>query len=494
VNASGGGGRLGSWTVDPRRPAGVATRSRYLGLAARLSRILGAAELDTLNVAVEECLEQIGGHADVDLAFIILTDDDERVVDDWRWVRPGLDLRAPTPGSLLRETFGSVTEVLRLGHTVTVDDLEGIELAPSERALADANGLRAMLVAPVRVGSTLLGITGLSVVGSAHHWDNALVEQVNLFAELLVKAVVRIQQRGRLAAANARARRIAEFLPDSLILVDRSGLVTFASASFGRAAGARADSLDGASLAELLHPDDAGVAALIVSTSPAGGTGRVARIRVGVEWRWFALSWQLVHEPGSGVADETVITLRDVHDDYETVTSLSQQVGRDPLTGLLDRRGLDAALTQLAHDDATIVVMFIDVDRFKTINDTLGHAAGDEVLAVVASTLREAAQPRDLIARVGGDEFCVIIPIADRPGDPAASTGARITAIAADTLTSRSPPVTLSIGVSPPGLASNAARLRDAADTAMYHAKRSGGGKLHTTPPSAEPASSPPDR
>lgn len=463
-------------------PGVVAARSQYLGLAARLSRILGACELDTLDVAVEECLEQMGGHAGVDLAFLILTDDDERIVDDWRWVKPGLSLLAPASGSLLRETFGSVTEVLRLGHTVAVDDLEGIELAPSERALADANGLRAMLVAPVRVGSTLLGITGLSVVGSAHRWDESMVGQVDLFTELLVKAVVRIQQRGRLAAANARARRIAEFLPDGLILVDRSGVVTFASASFARAAGVPVDGLNGMGLGELLHPADRDVETLIVATSPTEGSGRIARIRIAAGWRWFALSWQLVHEPGSGVADETVITLRDVHDQHEAVASLTRELERDPLTGLLDRRGLDARLTQLAGEGATIVVMFIDVDRFKAINDQHGHATGDRVLNVVASTLRHATRPDDAVARVGGDEFCVIARVDNEPTVTVATFGERVMAVVAETLATTSPPVSISVGLSYPGPAAHAARLREAADAAMYRAKRAGGGRLDVAP------------
>ncbi|MGX9080715.1 GGDEF domain-containing protein, partial [Klebsiella pneumoniae] len=84
----------------------------------------------------------------------------------------------------------------------------------------------------------------------------------------------------------------------------------------------------------------------------------------------------------------------------------------DPLTELLNRRGFNrvfaATLEEHAITGRSLAVMFLDVDHFKRINDSLGHDAGDELLRVVAQRIRSALRERDIIARFGGDEFCVI--------------------------------------------------------------------------------------
>lgn len=87
-----------------------------------------------------------------------------------------------------------------------------------------------------------------------------------------------------------------------------------------------------------------------------------------------------------------------------------EQAYTDTLTGLKNRRALDHLLEQLLAADAAFAVMHIDLDYFKAVNDTLGHAAGDHVLQVVAQAMLEETRTTDTVARVGGDEFTVILP------------------------------------------------------------------------------------
>ena len=82
----------------------------------------------------------------------------------------------------------------------------------------------------------------------------------------------------------------------------------------------------------------------------------------------------------------------------------------DPLTGLRNRRACDSCLSRLCREGATFALMHIDLDRFKQVNDSLGHAAGDYVLLRVAEVLSSVARNRDCIARVGGDEFVIVLP------------------------------------------------------------------------------------
>jgi diguanylate cyclase (GGDEF)-like protein/PAS domain S-box-containing protein len=103
---------------------------------------------------------------------------------------------------------------------------------------------------------------------------------------------------------------------------------------------------------------------------------------------------------------------RDLRERQREVRRLEELTLRDALTGLFNRRGLDVMLPQQAkrakRSGCPVIVVYGDIDRFKTLNDTYGHERGDDVLVAVASALRGAFRETDLIARLGGDEFCVI--------------------------------------------------------------------------------------
>jgi diguanylate cyclase (GGDEF)-like protein/PAS domain S-box-containing protein len=102
----------------------------------------------------------------------------------------------------------------------------------------------------------------------------------------------------------------------------------------------------------------------------------------------------------------------DLREREREVRRLEDLTLRDALTGLFNRRGLDVMLPEQAkrvrRSGRPVVVVYGDIDRFKTLNDTYGHERGDEVIVAVASALRSAFRETDLIARLGGDEFCVV--------------------------------------------------------------------------------------
>ena len=152
----------------------------------------------------------------------------------------------------------------------------------------------------------------------------------------------------------------------------------------------------------------------------------------------------------------------------------------DPLTGLPNRQlfmeQLDHAVTRLRRTDGLLAVLFVDLDRFKQVNDSFGHDAGDELLLEAASTLRGAVRQNDVLARLGGDEFAVLCEdLRDQTG--AIEAARRILDAFERPLTcaKRELYVTASIGASfsTTGMETAEALLRDA-DAAMYRAKRGG--------------------
>lgn len=136
----------------------------------------------------------------------------------------------------------------------------------------------------------------------------------------------------------------------------------------------------------------------------------------------------------------------------------------DPLTGLANRRDLDERLAAELEEGRPLAVVVCDLDGLKEINDRDGHAAGDQAIVAVAGALGDAVGAAGLAARIGGDEFCLLVP-----GD---ADGARAVAQrAVDLLTSRHSGVTMSCGVASTAVAQDAAGLLAAADAAQYAAK-----------------------
>jgi diguanylate cyclase (GGDEF)-like protein/PAS domain S-box-containing protein len=452
-------------------------------LAALLSRVLGAATRDTLDVAVETCLDHLGRFTGADMAFTLLIDDDERMSHIWRWVRPGASYEGPGVGTPIGQLFGSSIELLRLGHTIVVNDLDRIEVSPFERAAARVNDLRSILIAPARLHQRLLGVCGLEVYHEPVDWERSCVDQVELLAELLVQGAGRTLDRGALALADARARRIAEFVPDGLALLDLDGVVQWASPSLARMTGVSASRLVGRPATDLVQPADRDQLANALARSGSEPERLVVRSWGAGEWRWSELTWRVVSEPDEGVPDEIVLSIRDQHQNYLEYMALSARAQHDELTGAANRAGLDRSLAELAERGAEVLYLFCDLDGFKAVNDTLGHDAGDGLLAAVADALRSALRSDDVVARVGGDEFAIVVAA---PGDAgtlgdrlleavrsARHGGRRAGDSAAPTAGDPEVAVSVSIGIAGPAPASDEG-LRLLADQAMYEAKRLG--------------------
>lgn len=167
--------------------------------------------------------------------------------------------------------------------------------------------------------------------------------------------------------------------------------------------------------------------------------------------------------------------VQDVTERKEAEQKLAHQAFHDPLTGLPNRALLtdrvEQALARATRSGGPVAALFLDLDQFKVVNDSIGHAAGDELLVAAAARLRSVVRPGDTLARFGGDEFVLICEGLGRAG--AEELGARVAKAMERpfTLAGRAVVVTVSIGIATAERVDDAGSLLRDADAAMYRAK-----------------------
>jgi diguanylate cyclase (GGDEF)-like protein len=160
----------------------------------------------------------------------------------------------------------------------------------------------------------------------------------------------------------------------------------------------------------------------------------------------------------------------------EQAARLAMVASTDPLTGLLNRRGAEVKVSaMLCADSMPVSVLMVDVDHFKGINDTLGHAAGDEILKGLSNTLVRGRRRSDFVVRWGGEEFVVVMPNCDQQAATEIAESIRC-AVELDTDSVGPAPITVSIGVATALVVDEAdlSWLVDRADVALYEAKTGG--------------------
>ena len=196
----------------------------------------------------------------------------------------------------------------------------------------------------------------------------------------------------------------------------------------------------------------------------------------------FAVTMTASPVVGDSEPTAAVIVFRDTSERKAFEEQLARHAFQDPLTGLANRRllldHLDHALLQAYRTDDRVAVLFGDIDRFKVVNDNLGHQVGDELLRVVADRLRQAVRPGDTLSRFGGDEFVIILEGVSSSDDASQVADRVLNALRAPVVLSGGHEVvaTMSIGMALSETGTSRDDLLHDADVAMYRAKERGRG------------------
>ncbi|WP_433721235.1 putative bifunctional diguanylate cyclase/phosphodiesterase [Actinoplanes sp. CA-051413] len=307
-----------------------------------------------------------------------------------------------------------------------------------------------------------------------------LQRALEVLATQVALALERIALSREVTRRNSEAyfRTLVQNTSDVILIIDEEDRVRYASPSAGHVLGA--DPV-GVSLPDLIHPGDRlRLADVLAAVRGGEGTQEGLDFRaVGRRRTEVMLEMHCRDLRADQTVAGLVVTLRDVTERRQLERELTHQAFHDSLTGLANRvlfaDRLQHALARGARDGSVVGVLFIDLDDFKVVNDTLGHATGDQLLIAVAGRIAGALRADDTAARLGGDEFAALVENVQDPG-AVEETATRILAALSEPIIvdGGSLQAVASIGITTTPEADTADALLRQADLALYVAKGAG--------------------
>ena len=342
----------------------------------------------------------------------------------------------------------------------------------------DAVGIAILLIA-----TCFLAVRQYLSSLSQHEWIRELERRVSERTTDLARSTERLR------VSEERFRAVVQNLSDVIILVDRDATIQYATPSVHSVLGYPPLTRLNTPILSLVHLEDRHRFQEALATTPPGLAGSVT-LEAGFshqDGRYRGCQAVITNLLDDPAVHAQVVNIRDITERQRLEQELTRLAFHDALTGLPNREvfrdRLAVALAQRRRQGSHLAVLYVDLDDFKSVNDSLGHEIGDRLLVEVAARLRECLRPGDTVARLGGDEFAIIIPdlaecdvhlLAHRVAD---SVRQRFV------LQGRELFIAASVGVATASDNESADMLISNADLAMYRAKRSGLGRHHVYRP-----------
>ena len=446
------------WGIVRLHQRGIA-RERTLRVAG--ATLVAASDARMVATAVRTALSQLtSGQPDFGAALALYEGSDVRNVDGGARVL----LHAMDTG-VVRALTGFAPALVEASEVATL-----FPVSNPNRSTA--------LVFPLRSADSLIG--ALLVSGDERQLilTEDAIQGLGFNVALALQRIALAQEVNR-RAGEAHFRSLIQNASDVILVIGADNRITYQTPSVTRVLGYELSDLADGPVERLLHQDD-----LVRSLST------LERMRQPGFDREMQADWRLLCEDGRWIDAEVVssnllddpdvqglvLTIRDVTQRRELEAELQHRAFHDSLTSLPNRAlfadRLDHALSRGARLNTLIALLFIDVDNFKHINDTRGHAVGDEVLQHLAGILSDSIRSWDTAARLGGDEFALLVE--------GAKSMAEVEALAVRVLSELSEPmnvdgqdlfVRVSVGIATTSHTTEASELFQLADLALYEAK-----------------------
>ena len=444
---------------------------------------LAASESTTPDEAMRICLEEICLHTDWPVGHVnVLSADRRGLVSAGIWhVRSERDM-APFRDATERLSFapgeGLPGRALEARRPVWVRDLSQEDWP--RRDVAEAAGVRSGIAFPALIGFEVVAVLEFFSADIAEP-DVALLEAMTHVGALFGRVVERKQAEDALRRSETFKGAMLEASLDCIITADHNGRIIDFNPAAEKTFGYRRAEVGGNEIAQCIVPQSlradhrAGIRRYLETREGAFIGRRVETVGMRSDGSEFPIELA-IHAIELGGRPAFTAYARDITSRKAMEARLEHQALHDSLTGLANRDlfmdRMDHALARTDRSDGCHSVIYVDLDGFKSVNDELGHAAGDELLIETGRRLRDGVRPGDTVARLGGDEFAILLEDTDEP--LAACVVERILQELGRAVRLRDKEVALQASA---GIASSAAgrigadELLRRADEAMYEAK-----------------------
>ena len=443
---------------------------------------------DDLDAGIDDALRRIGEFADVDRSYMFLFDADFVLMDNTHeWCASGIE---PQIDELQRVPADQISWWLPQfvqGNVVYVPSVADLpDDRAEERDLLAPQDIVSLVAVPLLTAGRLMGFIGFDSVREQRAWSDGAIVLLRAVADAICSALMRREAIEALTEREEHFRALVRHSSDVVMVLDAVANVSYLGPSARQILGWSVDDRLGTGLLDAVHPEDRERVqrSLDRAAEQPGSDVTVPDHRLlhtDGNWRWFlATAVDLRHDAHIG---GVVVNAHDITTRKLAEEALQHQALHDPLTGLpnrglvLDR--LQLALERTRRSERSVGVVFLDLDRFKLVNDSLGHNKGDELLIEVARRLTAQVRSCDTVARFGGDEFVILFDDVEDPSEALRGSDRLLEVFHQPfRIGRRDHVVTASAGV----VVGNhqcdpEAILRDA-DAAMYQAKESGRARI----------------
>ena len=437
---------------------------------------------DGMDNILERALARTGALFGADRSYIFRFDEAFATISNTHeWCADGVSSeRASLQGLAVNDYAWTTAPILR-GETIHVPDITTLPNDSPERLEFEREGIQSILMLPLISDQRIYGFLGYDMVAARRTWSDDEIAALRLVAEIIAGTLARLRTEDELRRSEKKHRTLIEATSDAVHLHDENGLlIDFNQASLA---------MFRCSKDEFLNTDRADWSP---ATQPCGtdsATLAQHRLQKTLETGSHFFEWVSRRADGEIFPTEVQLTainldghqviqaiVRDITERKALEAELERQATHDRVIGIYNRAKLyallDDARARSERFGTPFSVIMLDVDRFKEINDTHGHSAGDAVLRELATRVQQELRETDYLGRWGGEEFLVLAGHTERTG--AECLAERLRKTVSQTTFPQVGSVTVSLGVAEFEEAETREHLEKRVDEALYAAKQGG--------------------
>ena len=443
-----------------------------------------AATTSDFDAAIDRILRRSGEYFDADRSYVFVTHGEGKYFSNTHeWCAAGIEPQRESLQDHLVEAAPWWWGQLRGEGRVLVRNIADLpDEAAAERTVLESQDILSVCAFPIGDRDGVFGFVGFDAVRDRRDWADDVIQFGATIGDLIGIALGYSRMHRSLWESENRYRALFESLADAVIVVDAgNGLIVDANRE--------AETLTGRSVAELrsllvsaLHPPEScgAVQRHLEVSGKVAGVVMTELVLSSLDGRLIPVEVRSAGHYSAGEQSLVVSVYRDISERKDAEARIRHMAQHDALTGLPNRALFDhlfeATLEAARRDQSRFALLFADLDNLKPVNDGLGHAVGDLLLKQVADRIRRAIGDTDTAARIGGDEFLILVRDVRRPEDAATVAEQVLRAVSEPcSLEGRAILASISIGIALyPVHGTDAFALTRHADQAMYRAKVGG--------------------